>query len=165
MLSNFTWEFRLTNRNLALNKERKRLGGLKKLLRLSELCKARRNNMRQLLIYGCAIIATLVPCSLAVAQFAEQNRIASYTWQGAARKAFRSPASNILGRPTVSPYLALADLTGMGQIDTSRNYFTQVRPQLENRRRVQQQQRSLRRVQQEVQKNKHICSIYEPFFA
>jgi hypothetical protein len=41
---------------------------------------------------------------------------------------FRS-TSAILNRPTVSPYLALADVTGSGA-DNSQNYFTSVQPRL-----------------------------------
>jgi len=46
--------------------------------------------------------------------------------------------------------LALTDFTGSGNIDPSRNYFTQVRPQLENRARQRSQQRSINRLQRNV---------------
>ena len=64
-------------------------------------------------------------------------------------RGFRSVQSNILSRPTTSPYLALTDLTGNG-FDNSTNYFTNVRPRLERDQSQLQQQRQLQQVQRQV---------------
>ena len=79
-----------------------------------------------------------------MAQFGQQSKITGFS-RGA-----RSAASATLSRPTVSPYLALTDFTGNGGVDASRNYFTQVRPrlnQIEDQRRAQQ---ALVNIQQNV---------------
>ena len=102
--------------------------------------------MPKTLIQTCAVVAVLLSYSFTFAQFDARNRVSRYTTRGA----YRSAAQSILSRPTVIPYLALTDLTGSGQIDPSRNYFTQVRPQLESRRASEQQQQSLIAVQREV---------------
>lgn len=100
-----------------------------------------------LTIRAIAFLVVLGCCSLSQAQwYNTQRRNTSLRNQAG----FRPYTQQILNRPTVSPYLALTDLTGSGQIDTSRNYFTQVRPALEFRQQQQQQQRSLVQVQQQV---------------
>lgn len=93
----------------------------------------------------CVLFATLALSSEANAQFEQQRRFTSYANRGGGRSA----AASILSRSTVSPYLALADLNGTG-LDTSQNYFTQVRPRLESNRQQQQQQRQLIEVQRNV---------------
>jgi hypothetical protein len=60
-----------------------------------------------------------------------------------------SARGTILSRPTVSPYLGLTDL-GTGVIDSSYNYFTSVRPQLQAAEQARQQQRSIAALQQQV---------------
>ena len=102
----------------------------------------RNHLIRSLVVCGIVLLGS----SAASAQYQQQNRVTQLGNQSG----FRTTQSQILGRPTVSPYLALTDLTGSGQIDTSRNYFTQVRPQLEYRQRQQQQQRSIQQVQRQV---------------
>jgi hypothetical protein len=62
-----------------------------------------------------------------------------------------SSRSTILNRPTVSPYLALTNLDSVGNVDASYNYFTQVRPMLQNREQTERQQRSIARLQRDVQ--------------
>lgn len=61
----------------------------------------------------------------------------------AAQSSFRrpdlNPFNNILSRPTVSPYLNLLRNQGFG----APNYQTLVRPELEARRQLQQQQHSI----------------------
>ena len=93
-------------------------------------------------------VATLVFAGLAssscLAQFSQQNRITRYSGN------LRTPTSNILSRPTVSPYLALTDLTGSGNIDSSRNYFTQVRPQLDSQASQQRNRQAIINVQNRV---------------
>lgn len=99
--------------------------------------------MRSLLIKSVGI-STLLLVSHAQAQFAEQLRVGNYS------AGFRSTSSQILGRPTISPYLALTDLNGQGNVDTSRNYFTQVRPQLDRQAQSQTQQIQLQNIQRNV---------------
>ena len=99
--------------------------------------------MRTLLITGL-VIATCSFASEAHAQFAEQNRITQYSG------GFRSSTSQILNRSTVSPYLALTDLNGQGGVDTSRNYFTQVRPALDRQQQQRTQQVQLQNIQRNV---------------
>ena len=98
--------------------------------------------MRTLLVIS-VLLATTSFVSTVQAQFEQQQRIQSY------RAGFRNTNSTILNRPTVSPYLALADLNGVG-VDTSQNYFTQVRPRLERRAAQQQQQRQLQVIQRDM---------------
>ena len=60
----------------------------------------------------------------------------------------RGVQNQILNRPTVSPYLNLT--RNQGSLAISTNYHSLVRPQLDARRRAQQQDNSLRRVQSQL---------------
>lgn len=90
------------------------------------------------------VIATLLTAASADAQFSQQQRNLRY---GAPN---RSTTSAILSRPTVSPYLALTDLTGTGLVDNSTNYFTVVRPRMEREAQQRRQQIQLQNIQQNV---------------
>ena len=90
------------------------------------------------------VVLALFPTSCAWGQYTQQNRLSGFSAN------FRSTSSAILSRPTVSPYLALTDLTGSGNVDTSRNYFTQVRPNLEGQATQRQTQRALITLQNDV---------------
>ncbi len=61
-----------------------------------------------------------------------------------------SVRNSILSQSTVSPYLALTNLGGSSQSDTSFNYFTQVRPRLESQQQQRSQQRSIANLQRQV---------------
>lgn len=77
------------------------------------------------------------------AQFQTQSRIQSLS-RGAP-----TAASRILQNSTLSPYLALTDLTGNGN-DISQNYFSIVKPRLESRANQMRQQRSIDSIQRTV---------------
>lgn len=101
----------------------------------------------------CVIRYIMMTCALGLGAFSVEAH-AQFQSFGPQRNyggAFRTPRSAILGRPTVSPYLALTDLTGTGAVDTSRNYFTQVRPALNNQAEQRRQQQALVQIQQSVQ--------------
>lgn len=102
--------------------------------------------MRQFIVVIAVLAAWSFTNSQAFGQFGESMRISQYRNQSGAR----STSSAILGRPTVSPYLALADINGTGQIDTSQNYFTQVRPRLEREQQQEQQQLQIQQIQQNM---------------
>lgn len=92
-----------------------------------------------------AFTALLCTCATANAQFGEQTRITQqYRSAGG-----RSTTANILSNPTVSPYLAIADLNGTG-IDVSQNYFTQVRPRVELQQNRQREQVQIQQLQQNM---------------
>ena len=90
------------------------------------------------------LIATVLIAGSAQAQFSTLSRVSSYSGK------FRSTSSAIMSRPSVSPYLALTDLNGTGQIDNSTNYFTQVRPRMEREAQQRRQQIQLQNIQQNV---------------
>ncbi len=100
--------------------------------------------MRKTLIVTGFVVAMTV-CSVADAQFSEQQRIGRYRSAGRAQ----SSTAAVLSRPTVSPYLAIADINGTG-LDTSQNYFTQVRPRIERQKDQQRQQVQLQQIQQNM---------------
>ena len=102
--------------------------------------------MRQFIVVSAVFAAWAFTSSQAFGQFGESLRISQYRNQTSAR----STTTAILSRPTVSPYLALADINGTGQIDTSQNYFTQVRPRLERQHQQRQQQRQIQQIQQNM---------------
>ena len=63
-----------------------------------------------------------------------------------------SSLTNVLNRPTVSPYLRLLQsngqaTSGLGAINNVGLYQTSVRPQLERRRQTQQTQQQIRQIQ------------------
>ena len=95
------------------------------------------------LIIG-VLVATLFATGEAEAQFGQQQRNLQY----GARS--RTTSSAILSRPSVSPYLALADLNGTGLVDNSTNYFTVVRPRIEREEQQRRQQLQLQNIQQNV---------------
>ena len=100
--------------------------------------------MRSIFIIG-SLFVTLLLTSSASAQFGQQQRISGIRGQYSAR----STATATLSRPTVSPYLAIADINGLG-VDTSQNYFTQVRPRMERERTQQRQQMQVQQMQQSM---------------
>jgi hypothetical protein len=104
--------------------------------------------MRNLVIIG-VVFASFAATNEAFGQFSQQQRAAGFSAFSQNRSGFRSAATQILSRSTTSPYLALTDLTGQG-LDTSRNYFTQVRPALERQQQQQLQQRQIQQIQQNV---------------
>jgi|GEM_PF-4154061 len=108
--------------------------------------------MRNLVIIGFAIASLAIANQEASAQFAQQNRARSFGAFSQANSGFRSAASQILSRPTTSPYLALVNLNGQGggALDNSRNYFTQVKPALDRQRQQQQQQLQIQNIQRNV---------------
>jgi hypothetical protein len=87
-------------------------------------------------------------CPSVYGQFEQQVRLRRYS--GARFTNARSVRGAILNRPTVSPYLALTDVAGTGNVNSSSAYFTQVRPRLENQEQSQQQQRSIMQLQRTV---------------
>jgi hypothetical protein len=93
-------------------------------------------------IIFASITCALLACE-AQAQFEAQNHIQSLRGGG------RSASSRILQNPALSPYLALTDLSGNGN-DVSQNYFSIVKPQLENRAAQLRQQRSINSLQRSV---------------
>lgn len=101
--------------------------------------------MRRLLI-AVAVTAIVFAGSAAHGQatFTQQQRANSYYGAGG-----RSSTSAILSRPTVSPYLALTDIGGTGQ-DTSSNYFTQVRPRLQQQDSQQRQRIQIQSMQRDM---------------
>ncbi len=101
--------------------------------------------MRNILII-CSVFALFGWASEAQAQF---NNSAFTQGRSAFRSRARSVTANILSSSSVSPYLALTDLTGTGG-DFSTNYFTNVRPRLESQRQQQQQSRALQVMQRDV---------------
>ena len=102
--------------------------------------------MRNFIIISCFSASLMLWNSEAQAQF---NNSTFQQNSAARNRGFRTVASNILGRPSTSPYLALTDLTGNG-FDNSSSYFTSVRPRLERERSQQTQQRALQQVQRQV---------------
>jgi len=100
--------------------------------------------MRSILII-CSVFAIFGWASESQAQFNSSvfNRRASFTAPS------RSVQANITSRPSVSPYLALTDLSGNGG-DFSSQYFTNVRPRLESQQQQQQQSRSIQLMQRDV---------------
>lgn len=100
--------------------------------------------MRTICIIG-ALFTTLLVTSTASAQFTQQQRSSNIFGQYSGRSA----ANVTLSRPTVSPYLAIADINGNG-FDTSQNYFTQVRPRMERERTQQRQQLQVQQMQQSM---------------
>ena len=92
----------------------------------------------------CVVLATILVSSEAHAQFSQQNRVRSLS------SPFRSASATILNRPTVSPYLALTDIGGNGNIDIGRNYFTQVRPRLQSQESQRRQQMQIQNIQRNV---------------
>ena len=62
------------------------------------------NHLLFLFITGASL--TLLNSSSSLGQFSQQSRVSGFSGN------FRSSSSAILSRPTVSPYLALTDLTG-----------------------------------------------------
>ena len=99
--------------------------------------------MRTLLIVGIVAVLFQAEAS-AQANFSAQRRVTSLSTFGG-----RSSSASILSRPTVSPYLALTDVTGTGQ-DMAGNYFTQVRPRLERQQQQQAQQLQIQSIQRDM---------------
>lgn len=107
--------------------------------------------MRNLVIIGIVFATIGLTNEDAMAQFAQQNRVRSFSAFSTGNSGFRSTASQILSRPTTSPYLALVNLDGQGGgLDNSRNYFTQVRPALDRQRQQQTQQLQIQNIQRNV---------------
>ncbi len=100
--------------------------------------------MRTILII-CSVFAITGWASQAEAQF---NNSAFNPARGY-RGPNRSSRSSLINNSTVSPYLALTDLTGQG-FDLSSNYFTNVRPRIESQRQQQQQARQLQLIQRDI---------------
>ena len=102
--------------------------------------------MRNFIIIGFVFASPLF-VGEAAAQFNSNifNQNSSLRSQGG----YRTIQSNILARPTTSPYLALTDLTGTGG-DFSTRYFTSVRPRLEMQQNTQNQMRQIQSIQRNV---------------
>lgn len=107
--------------------------------------------MRNLVIIGIAIASLSIANQEASAQFAQQTRISNFSAFSSGNSGFQSTASQILSRPTTSPYLALVNLDGQGgNLDNSRNYFTQVKPALDRQRQQQTQRLQIQNIQRNV---------------
>ncbi len=103
--------------------------------------------MNRVLIAVAAVVVMGV-WQPAFGQYDGQRRVSSFS--GSKYTYGYSARGSILNRPTISPYLALTDFTGSGTVDTSRNYFTQVRPRLGSRAQQRRQQRSISNLQRNV---------------
>lgn len=94
---------------------------------------------------GIGLLASWLICNEANAQFR----------YGASAYSYRANVNNIIqGRPTVSPYVALAlngPLVNSGFGPSVSTYQTFVRPQLEQRERAMAQQRQYLQLQEQVQ--------------
>jgi hypothetical protein len=103
------------------------------------------------LIVGCLVlmVLSLAPSS-SLAQVYNRSRGSFSTVSQNRLDARYSARSNILGRPTVSPYLGLTNIGTSGAVDSTYNYFTSVRPRLQQMEESRQQQRSIAALQQQM---------------